>query len=83
MDHAGHTFSVHSPEMLDKVQQTDAELVEVRDEQSAALRLDKPSSLPPSFYATHGCSYRICPCLSRSSLQVLCFAEHLTLTFVL
>ena len=30
VDHVGHTFSVHSPEMLAKVQEMDAELLEVR-----------------------------------------------------
>lgn len=30
VDHAGHTFNVQSPEMLAKVQQADAELLEVR-----------------------------------------------------
>lgn len=30
VDHAGHTFNVHSSEMLNKVQQIDTDLVEVR-----------------------------------------------------
>ena len=29
MDHAGHTFGVQSPEMLAKIQQNDADVVQV------------------------------------------------------
>lgn len=57
VDHAGHTHGVETPEMLAKVAQTDAQVVEVRGVGPLRLRTNRVSAqrrLPVKFAVADG-----------------------------